>query len=357
MPGQAKLEDSNVANIGGKENKDAVAAVAATAAEWKGAGNEVGLQIWRIEKFKVCHWDKRKYGQFFTGDSYIVLNTYLVEGKKAYNVHFWLGSQTTQDEMGTAAYKTVELDTLLGDLPVQFREVQGHESIEFHKLFPRIRYLDGGIESGFNHVKPKEYQPRLMHFTGNKRIRCAQVSLELKSLNAGDVFLLDNGLELIMWSGPSSKGKERRKCQEAVQEIRESRNGRPTIRYLDGDEDDEVFWTLLGGKGPIPPAIEDVDEKATPVTMHRITDESGSLVMTNIDTVSRDSLDSNDVFIVENGIHVYVWVGSGASKAERAKSMQFATNFLTSNNRPMYTPVTRVIDGFENSHFKKLFKK
>merc|ERR1712080_536976 len=45
-----------------------------------------------------------------------------------YDVHFWIGKYSTQDEYATAAYKTVELDTLLDDRPIQHREVQGHES-------------------------------------------------------------------------------------------------------------------------------------------------------------------------------------------------------------------------------------
>jgi gelsolin len=43
---------------------------------WQGAGQEEGLQIWRINKFKVEHWPKEEYGEFFNGDSYIILNTY-----------------------------------------------------------------------------------------------------------------------------------------------------------------------------------------------------------------------------------------------------------------------------------------
>jgi len=51
-----------------------------------------------------------------------------------------LGMVCLQDEYGTAAYKTVELDTFLNDKPVQHREVQGHESELFKSYFPTITY-------------------------------------------------------------------------------------------------------------------------------------------------------------------------------------------------------------------------
>lgn len=52
---------------------------------WKGAGSKPGLEIWRVENkrtendtpdFGVNRWPKKDYGKFYSGDSYIVLNTY-----------------------------------------------------------------------------------------------------------------------------------------------------------------------------------------------------------------------------------------------------------------------------------------
>ena len=83
-----------------------------------------------------------------TGDSYIILKTSEdpSSGKLLWDIHFWLGEATSQDEAGVAAYKTVELDDLLDQAPIQHREVQGHESLQFTKLFKQINYMAmGGV--------------------------------------------------------------------------------------------------------------------------------------------------------------------------------------------------------------------
>ena len=93
-------------------------------------------------------------GKLFAGDSYILLSTVQKGSSLQWNLHFWLGSETSQDESGVAAYKTVELDDYLGGGPIQYRECMEHESDLFMSYFKTqgLEYLPGGVDSGFNKV-------------------------------------------------------------------------------------------------------------------------------------------------------------------------------------------------------------
>ena len=93
--------------------------VKAAAAEgeeaWDGIGKKVGIYVWRVEKFLIKPWPKNQYGQFFRGDSYIILNSFGSDPNNLqHDIHIWVGSESTQDEYGTAAYKMVEADDYLG---------------------------------------------------------------------------------------------------------------------------------------------------------------------------------------------------------------------------------------------------
>merc|ERR550519_2442145 len=204
------FEESNIAGIGSDQDKKIKEAAAKGEKAWEKVPKDKPCRLaWRIEKFKVKANAAAINGTFYNDDSYIFLHGYMAKGddektedKLVWDLFFWLGKTTSQDEYATAAYKTVELDTYLGDAPVQYREVSGNESDKFLKLFDKFKTINGGVESGFNKVKPTEYEPKLLHIKGKrKNIMVSEVDLKVSSLNDGDIFILDAGMDLYCFQG------------------------------------------------------------------------------------------------------------------------------------------------------------
>lgn len=361
------ISESNIANLGSDLEKKVRLEASKCEKSWSEAGRAPGLQIWRIEQFKVVAIPRNTYGLFYSGDSYIVLNTYKKKDSDAlaWDVHFWLGQNTTQDEAGTAAYKTVELDDFLGGAPIQHREVQDFETPLFLGYFhPGIRVLEGGVDSGFKHVGPANYQPRLLHLKGKRHIRLRQVPLALSSVNSGDVFVLDLGLTLVQFNGRQSGAMERAKAAEICRSIDSERDGKPQVIVF--DESDKQFpeeWTKVLGTGAIASAKaggddESFEKKVTQKLLFRLSDASGKLTMTKVAeaaAVNPKLLDSNDVFILDLGREIFAWIGAKASVQERQKGMRYAELYLQENNLPVTTPISRVVEGGESDYFLATF--
>ena len=288
-------------------------------------------------------WPKEEYGSFYTGDSYICLKTSkdADSDKLLWDIHFWLGSETTTDEKGTAAYKTVELDDLKDGAPIQHRETQGHESQDFQKMFGEIHYLEGGIESGFNHVEAGAYVPRLLQIRKTKHtIKATMVPCARSSLNQGDCFILDTGAKVYSWQGDTSSPFEKAKCGQVAHNMVAKRLGKSTHEeHVDG-----AFWEALGGEGEVKSA-EEGDEKPSEDIgegiLFRLSDESGSLKVNEVarGDLKRAMLNSDDVFLVDTGIEIFIWVGLKASDAEKANAFQTADNYLQQMGKPAHTPV------------------
>merc|ERR1719378_1725651 len=283
------------------------------------------------------------------------------EGKKSYDVFFWLGQDTSQDEAGTAAYKTVELDDYLGDEPVQYREVQGNESKKFLGLFPKVTILDGGVDSGFRHVKAKEYKPRLLHVTGfKKHVQVMQVGLDSKNLNNSDSFVLDCGLSVFQFNGNKSSAWEKRKANAIVDELQASRHGKvKTTLIIDGVDDSDnplidEFWGYFPEGQPNQIADEAPEMKVPDYTLslHHISDASGVM---EINEVCSGKLDSNDAFILDGGGSLFVWIGKAANKAEKREAMQYAVQYLKDQGRDAAVPIARVMEGKEPGEFWSCF--
>ncbi len=348
------LKDTNIANLGSALEKAVKLEAAQKEDQWNSMSKEPGIQIWRIEKFKVVPWPKNEYGSFYSGDSYIVLHTSKsTDGDLLYEAHMWVGTFTTQDEAGTAAYKIVELDDFLGRNVVLHRQVQGYESDKFLSYFKVLTIMDGGVETGFRSVPIENYKPRLLHISGRKDFRIVEVPLSCSSLNCHDVFLLDNGLTLYSWRGEKANPHEKFKIAMICESIKSERNGKPKVISMDEEDENDDFWNLLGGKGDIH------DHKREDVKgdkrMMRISDSTGEMKIEDIE-FDKKGLSSDDVFVVDAGHQLYVWIGKSCSMSEKVQSVGLAHKYLRISKRPMFMPVTCMNEGRETLGFEKAFE-
>lgn len=150
----------------------------------------------------------------------------------SWDLHFWLGLETTQDEAGAAAILSVQLDDKLDGRPVQHREVQEHESELFLSYFKKgIRYEVGGVQSGFTKVETNAAgEKRLFQVKGKRNVRVREVAFSVASMNQGDCFILDGGREIYVYVGTKSKRVERLKAISAANQIRDQdHNGRGSV--------------------------------------------------------------------------------------------------------------------------------
>lgn len=407
------IEDSNIALLGSDIEKRVREHAGDKEPAWEDAGKEVSTQIWRIEHFKVVPWPKERYGTFYNGDSYIVLHTYKEDpnsNELFYNLHFWLGEETTQDEAGTAAYKTVELDDHLHGLAVQYREVQGHESPQFALYFSHFTTLHGGVSTGFHHITAlpppdlhKLYHIKAVasdgdnnhHHGGQLIIR--QVRLDAESVRqtnnavsgGGGVLVLDKGSHIWQFNRKNSAGRERFKAAEYVRSMVEERQTHNQFEPIDvrvcdeGESGTSLFLEELGlgiddvsttASGTVSNLSSSSSQKEespsgsrTGPTIYRVSDATGALTVTPVrsDPPTRLSdLESSDIYLVDDtenwkeGPVVYVWIGKKADGRERRIGMEIAQRYLhrKENTQAMRTSVVKVIEGRESNALLRALK-
>ena len=389
-------KDTNMALFGSDIEKKVKAAAADGEPQWDGAGKEVGLQIWRIEQFKVKPWPKSKYGKFHKGDSYIILNTYVKDPvnnpkKLAWDIHFWIGAESTQDEYGTAAYKTVELDDKLGGAPVQHREVQEHESALFLSYFPgkHVTYLNGGVASGFTHVEAgagvdgdmgAHREVQLLQVKGRaENVMLSQVDTSRSSMNSGDVFILVTPDIIYQWNGSASNPHERAKAAQFAVQLKDERGGGTSLATFTEGVDDEQggkadgFWKHLPGEykvfGISLASIEvrtassggdDAAVKAFVPTLYRLGAAKGSVsrvvrMPAGGKKPSISKLTSDGVFFVDTGFAVRVWCGKQAPLGLKAGAFPAVQSYLKRYRRPAVLPVTKHNEGHEPAELKAYF--
>lgn len=249
-PAGYQVAGSNMELVGSEADRALRKQVAETEAAWHGCGQQVGVEIWRIEQFEVKKWEQ--YGSFYEGDSYIVLHTWMQDEAIKHTIYFWLGSGTTLDEQGTAAYKVVELDAYFDDEPQQVRVEQGSEPESFMQLFPDgLVILSGGTASGFRHAEPSVYSATMWQSRKYKS-KAMQMPVPWKStsFNPSDSFVLDAQNEITVVHGVRASSKEKYMSATKAHSIHQARFGTP-IKWIELDEGEDFCASLTEVEPPI----------------------------------------------------------------------------------------------------------
>ncbi|KAJ2941906.1 hypothetical protein O0L34_g10721 [Tuta absoluta] len=336
------------------------------------AGKQAGIEIWRIEDFEPVPVPAKDYGKFYKGDSYIVLKTNSdKKGNLSWDIHYWIGAESTQDESGAAAILTVGLDDKFNGAAIQHRETMGYESSQFAGYFrPAIRYLDGGHASGFNHVTTNPgAEKRLFQVKGKRNVRVRQVDPSISSMNKGDVFILDKDQDIYVFVGEKAKNVEKLKAISVANQIRDQdHNGRGRVEIIDqysNEVDVQKFFTALGsGNRQLVPdesaggddqQFERSEEQS--VTLSEISDSTGSIKITPLNKpYTQAQLKPQEVYILDTvSGSIYVWVGKQSTEKEKSEAMSKAQQYLTLKKYPSWVHVARIPQGTEPAVFKQYF--
>nr|Q24800.3 RecName: Full=Severin [Echinococcus granulosus]AAK00052.1 actin-filament fragmenting protein [Echinococcus granulosus] len=360
-------KDSNMELFGSSKDRQVKKESAMTEKCWEPVGRATSpfLMVWRVNQFTLEPVPSDEIGNFYNGDSYVICKATRSPGgdKLLYNVHFWIGKHSTADEYGTAAYKTVELDTFLDDAAVQHREVEGYESQLFKSYFDKLVILKvilkGGYASGFRHVKPDEYRPRLLRFCKEgKTTYMRQVAFSKQSVHSGDVFILDLGSRAYQFNGSKCSAFEKSSAAAFLQDLESKRNGRCNTSVLDeADTPQDVgvlheFWTAL----PDVPVKELEPPKEVIKSLYKLSDSSGKLELTIVSegSASKHDIKPDDVYIILTKEGLFVYIGKDCSVLEKRNALSNAHKFLQTCPNP-FLPITVVTDEQAESFLKGIW--
>ncbi|XP_021921948.1 advillin-like isoform X2 [Zootermopsis nevadensis] len=315
--------------------------------------------VWRVENFELVPVPDNLKGVFFAGDCYVVKYTYLAGGIEKHLIYYWLGQKSSQDEQGTAALKTVELDDQLGGAAVQVRVVQGKEPAHFLTIFNgRMIILQGGKASSFDGEGAKDTgipKDFLLQVRGNDshNTRATQVDLRAASLNTNDVFLLKIGGHSYVWCGKGSTGDEREMAKKVAAAVAP---GEQEVIYEGQEKPD--FWEAIGGREEYASDKRLADSTDTmPARLFQCSNASGAFKVEEIMNFTQSDLISEDVMMLDAHDSIFLWIGNDSNKNERDTAVKMAIEYLKSDpsNRSDDTAILKVKQGYEPPTFTGFF--
>uniref|UniRef100_A0A3Q0SYB1 Villin like n=1 Tax=Amphilophus citrinellus TaxID=61819 RepID=A0A3Q0SYB1_AMPCI len=312
------------------------------------------VKVWRIENLELAEIDPKAYGQFYGGDCYLVLYSYIKAGQHQYILYMWQGRHATNDEITACAFQAVNIDNKYNGAPVQVRVVMGKEPRHFLAIFKgKFIIFEGG--TGRPGVVNPAIGARLFQVKGTNELntKATEVVARAASLNTNDVFLLKTDHICYLWYGKGCNGDERM-MGRAISDVL-SRNEKQVV--MEGQEPAE-FWIALGGKAPY--ASDRRFEREEPLHSPRLfecSNQTGRFKMTEVDDFAQSDLDEEDVMLLDTWEELFLWIGNESYEYETKEALNSARDYLRTHpaGRDPDSPIIFVKQGYEPPTFTGWF--
>lgn len=312
-------------------------------------------QIWRVEGNTKVPVDQTTYGQFYGGDSYLILYNYQHCGKMGQIIYMWQGIDSSQHEKGALSLLAIEMDEKLGGKPVQVRVVQGKEPAQLINLFggmPMVVHKGGTSREG-GQTKPAEIRLFQLRANAAGGTRAVEVEATASELNSNDVFVLVTPATAFLWVGQGSKQAEKRGAQQLCDIL-----GISASELAEGCETDD-FWEALGGKTEYCTSLRLRDSMDShPPRLFACSNKTGRFMIEEVPgEITQDDLASDDIMILDTWEELFVWIGNDANEEEKAEVMKSAAHYIKTDpsGRDPKTPVTMIKQGSEPPTFTGWF--
>lgn len=332
-----------------------------------------------LEGKKFVRLPENEFGHFYSGDCYVFLCKYWVpndvddvdaediehEDEFKCIVYFWQGREASNMGWLTFTFSLQKkFESLFNDKLEVVRTHQQQENLKFLSHFKQKFIIHQGSRKDCSLQKSIENtNVEFFHIRANGNIittRCIQVKPEAVLLNSEFCYILkapydldnETGLAYV-WIGSKADEDLARLSEELALKIYDSDDYR--ISILSEGEEPYDFWNFLGGKKEY-----EKDASFMQYTrLFRCSNDKGYFTITEkCCDFCQDDLADDDIMILDNGIQVFIWIGSRCSEVEIKLAYKSAQVYVQNMrikqpDRPRTLMLT--FKGRETRKFQKAF--
>eukprot|EP01116_Phalansterium_solitarium_P018985 TRINITY_DN517_c0_g1_i8.p1 TRINITY_DN517_c0_g1~~TRINITY_DN517_c0_g1_i8.p1 ORF type:complete len:649 (+),score=120.52 TRINITY_DN517_c0_g1_i8:863-2809(+) len=287
-------------------------------------GSSGKISIWRVEDFKKVEVPREQHGEFYSGESYLILYTYVFKNKDCYLIYFWQGRNSSINEKGASALLTIELDEQLkanvSGSAKEVRVVQNKEPHHFMLVFKRKFVVHLGKDP-LGKDKESRSGNRLyqVQATNAWNVRALEVQPFAYVLNSQAVFVVNTEKSGIhIWNGKASSPEE----QEYAKSNFASAG---SVKAIQEGSETQEFWSLFETKKQQYPQANLKQRHLARLWVCSI--GTGVFKVEEIFNFCQDDLLAEDVFMLDAYDDIYVWIGKLADDKEKSMSYELAVDF------------------------------